>query len=82
MAKTLVIDELHERIAKFERVIVSYKCGCSFYNDSWKSSCESEHLCPEHNESIKAETREVVGGYRPQVCKTQPYTLKMNLNGN
>ncbi len=77
MAKKLMIDEAY-RLPKFERVVVVYKCGCSYYNDSWKSACESEPLCPDHEQTIKAETIECVVGTRPEQSETKRHTLKIN----
>ena len=77
MAKKLMIDESHG-LTKYERVVVVYKCGCSYYNDSWKSACESESLCPSHEQPIKAETGEWVVGFRPEKAETKIHTLKIN----
>lgn len=76
--KKLVLGE-SANIPRFERVIVAYKCGCSFYNDTWKAACESEPLCPEHGKSIKAESGEWVNGARPDKAITQKHTLKVSV---
>lgn len=76
--KKLVLDE-STNIPRFERVIVAYKCGCSFYNDTWKSACESEPLCPEHGKPMKAESGEWVNGTRPGKAITKSHTLKVSV---
>ena len=77
MTKRLAIDEA-SRIPHYERVIVVYQCGCSFYNDKWLSACESDAVCPEHHKPVKAESCESVGGFRPEVAETKRHTLKIN----
>lgn len=77
MPKKITIDESH-RLPKYERVVVVYKCGCSYYNDTWKSACESNSLCPVHEKPIKAETGEWVNGIRPDKAETKQHTLKIN----
>lgn len=77
MAKKLMLDESY-RLAIFKRSVVLYKCGCSYYNDSWKSACESEPLCPDHEQTIKVETIEFVGGTRPEKSETKRHTLQIN----
>ena len=76
--KKIVLDE-SANIPRFERVIIAYTCGCSFYNDSWKSACESEALCPEHGKPIKAETGEWVNGIRPDKAITKSHTFKVSV---
>lgn len=77
MPKKLMIDESH-RLPKYDRVVVLYKCGCSYYNDGWKSSCESGPTCPTHDQPIKAETVEFVLGIRPEKSETFRHTYKID----
>jgi len=71
------------RVPRYERVIVIYKCGCSFYNDSWVSSCESEPSCLEHGQAIIGDKGEWVHGIRPDTGETKhhPFKIKLNLGG-
>jgi hypothetical protein len=64
---------MSKQIPKFETVIVTYQCGCSYHNDAWKSACESEALCPVHSQHIKAEAGEWIDGVRPSVADTRPH---------
>jgi len=77
MKKKLMIDESY-RLPHYARLVVIYKCGCSYYNDSWKSACESDPVCPVHEQPIKAESSETVRGSRPVKTETKRSSLKIN----
>jgi hypothetical protein len=65
----IIVEEPDSKL-RFERVTVSYKCGCTYYNDSWKSACESDAKCLEHGQTIKSEKGEWVTGTRPLFLET------------
>jgi hypothetical protein len=76
MAKKLMIDEAH-RFPSFIRIVVTYKCGCSYYNDSWKAVCESEPLCEKHGKPIRSNLTEHAPGVQPEKTETKPHSLKL-----
>ena len=77
MSKRLMSDET-SRFPRFERIVVFYECGCSYFNDSWEKLCETALVCPEHKKPKKANTSEGVRGNRPVNTQTKKHTMKIN----
>lgn len=76
MKKMMLVESINA--PRFERVIVAYKCGCSFFNDAWVTKSDAPQECPDHGSEIKAVSSEKVLGVRPETAATKPHTLKTN----